>query len=147
MTKSINKTFQKEEVKIVSHGTGEKGQELSKISNSKELAELNKSISDYQKAHKEKMFKSNFTKFKDLFRKYARASQILKYKIGIFKELRQELDKDGEIRLVGVCDSNYDANRALRENKGDAVRLAIIKEDIDDGDTIQEYYDDGESEY
>jgi len=150
--KVLNKTFQKEEIKIVDQGNGEKYQikhtewdcrKCPRNTNavSKQRCDLYKAIKGYLGA---KACKDEITQ--EIFKKYARAKQIIKYEIGIFKELEQRKEND-EIKLIGICNSQYDANKALRENKGDEVRLAIIKEDIADGDAISEYYDDGESNY
>lgn len=110
---------------------------------------LYKDIKDYENVKARMKKETEFNKymknspevFSRLFKGWARAIQIFKYEIGIFKELRQE-KKGDEINLVGICDSNWNAEASLKEYQADAIKHAIIKEELDDGDAIQEYYND-----
>ena len=112
------------------------------IKNYKEVSKIKKeadNIKDYAAGLKARSILGSY------FKEYARATQILKYEIGIFKELREEKDKNGEIKLIGVCNSQYNARKALRENESDPVKLAIIKEDIADNEAIEEGLEADES--
>ncbi len=85
--------------------------------------------------------KSSPEVFSRIFKNYARAKQILKYEIGIFKELRQEKGQDDHIWLWGTNNDNWDAEASLKEYDSDAIKHAIIKEELADGEAIAEYYD------
>jgi hypothetical protein len=74
---------------------------------------LYKDIKDYEnvkaRMKKEKEFnkymKSSPEVFSRLFKNYARATQIFKYEIGIYKELRQETE-NGILGIAGIVNDN-----------------------------------------